>query len=100
MHYVYVIQNARVPEEFYIGFTSDLRQRMRQHNSGLNASTRGREWRLVYYEAYRSKRSAMRRERMLKHDGRVRRFLMQRVKESLLDDETREQFSGGTRDPG
>ena len=83
MHYVYVIQNAAAFDEFYIGFSSDLRQRFAQHNAGQNTSTRGRNWQLVYYEAYLNKSAAMKRERMLKHDGRVRRFLMDRIKDSI-----------------
>lgn len=83
MHYVYVIQNVAASDEFYVGFSSDLKRRFQQHNAGQNTSTRGRAWRLVYYEAYLNRGAAMKRERILKHDGRVRRFLMDRIKDSL-----------------
>jgi putative endonuclease len=85
MHYVYVIQNAAAFDEFYLGFSSDLRQRLGQHNAGQNTSTRGRNWRLVYYEAYLHRSAAAKRERILKYDGRVRRFLMDRIKDSLVE---------------
>lgn len=83
MFYVYVLQNEDRAAEFYIGWSSNLRQRFAQHQSGQNASTRGRCWRLVYYEAYQSPDAAMERERARKHDGRVRRFLMDRLKRHL-----------------
>ena len=84
MHYVYVLLSD-TDGRFYLGCTSDLRERVAQHNRGMNASTRGREWRLVYYEAYVSRSAAMTRERRLKHDGRVRQALMARVKASLSE---------------
>ena len=87
MHYVYVLVRKHDEPESYIGFTSDLRQRFEQHNSGRNTSTRGRLWRLAYYEAYLSKKSAQKRERLLKHNGRSRKFLMQRVWDSLSEDD-------------
>ena len=34
-------------------------------------------------KAYLDEKSARHRERMLKHDGRIRRYLMERVKESV-----------------
>ena len=83
MHYVYVLQCTDREDEFYIGFSSNLRVRLEQHQAGENKSTRGRRWRLVYYEAYLTAAAARQRERVLKHDGRVRRFLMYRVKASL-----------------
>ena len=83
MYYVYVLQNEANATDYYVGYSSDLKQRLEEHNSGKNASTRGRRWRLVYYEAYLSETVARKRERLLKHDGRSRRVVMQRVEESL-----------------
>jgi predicted GIY-YIG superfamily endonuclease len=84
MHYLYVLRSKSNHADFYVGATSDLRQRVTSHNEGRNASTRGRQWELVYYEAYRSREAAFERERILKHDGRVRRFLMERLKKHLV----------------
>jgi len=73
MYYVYVIvSDNRRP---YVGFTTDLRRRFQEHNEGRNTSTRGRQWKLAYYEAFRSESDARRRESKLKQDGRSRRFL-------------------------
>ena len=80
MYYVYVLFNEENPKDTYLGYSSDLRKRVMQHNSGMNASTRGRQWQLVYYEAYVSEKVARLREKRLKHDGRVKRFLFERIR--------------------
>ena len=80
MYYVYLIVNERGDK--YIGYTSDLKDRLNRHNKGEVRSTRGHEWKLVYYEAYRSKSDAIRREKALK-DGRAKYWLMERVRESV-----------------
>ena len=89
MHYVYVLVSESNKPENYIGETSDLRIRFEQHNSGKNASTRGRKWRLVYYEAYASKKAAQKRERLLKKNGRSRQLLMRRIWKSLSEDDAK-----------
>ena len=81
MYYVYLLLSER--EEKYIGFTQDLEKRLKKHNSGESKYTRGRTWRLVYYEAYASRSDAMKREKRLKQDGRSRYALMKRVEDSI-----------------
>ena len=83
MYYVYVIQDIEDEAKFYTGFSSNLRKRLEAHNAGINKSTRSRHWRLVYYEAYLTEQAARDRERVLKHDGRVKRFLMDRIRKHL-----------------
>ena len=83
VHYVYVLQSVTDAGDFYVGFSSDLRRRFEERNSGRNVSTRHSRWRLVYYEAYVLERAARKREASIKNDGRVRRFLMDRVKRGL-----------------
>ncbi len=66
MFYVYVLESLR-GGNLYIGFTSDLKKRLQEHNQGLNSSTRRYgKWRLIYYEAALSKPDAVRRESYLK----------------------------------
>jgi len=81
MFYVYLIQNEQ--KKFYIGSTNNLKRRFKEHNDGKNVSTRSHDWKLVYYEAYTTMNAARDREKKLKHDGRVRRFLMERIKTHL-----------------
>ena len=71
MYYVYIITDGK--GQIYTGYTSDLKERLTAHNQGKNRSTRRRKWKLVYYEAYLSKRDARKREKQLKADGRARR---------------------------
>jgi putative endonuclease len=85
MFYVYVIQSEKDADRFYIGYSADLRQRLKQHNENSNRSTRGGKWRLVYYEAYLTRGAAIQRERVLKGDGRTRRHLMERIRQMLKD---------------
>ena len=80
MYFVYLLVSD--DNRTYTGYTSDLKQRLRDHNAGKSGYTRGKKWHLVYYEAYASKEDAVRRERRLK-DGRARRQLRLRVSRSL-----------------
>jgi putative endonuclease len=59
----------------YIGYSSDLKKRLKQHRAGLSfaISYRG-PWKLIYYEAYAEETDARGRERNLK-SGRGRRLL-------------------------
>ena len=82
MYYVYVIQNVTVPDDFYLGSTPDLKRRLKEHNEDKGYYTSGGQWRVVYYEAYMSLKTARNRERSLKK-GKARILLMQRIKESL-----------------
>jgi putative endonuclease len=51
----------------YIGYSSDVFQRLEQHNAGENASTKFRRpLKLIFYEAYLYKEDAIRREKYFK----------------------------------
>lgn len=80
MFYNYVLKSNKF-DEIYIGFTSDLKRRLEEHNQGLNLSTkRYKPWKLIYYEACLNKDDSMRRERYLK-TTQGRRLLQRRLKE-------------------
>jgi putative endonuclease len=60
----------------YVGWTTDLERRLKEHNSGAGAkSTRGRNWVLLYAERYDARRAAMSREWHLKRDREFRKLL-------------------------
>ncbi len=83
MSYVYVLVEE-ASRNVYIGFSADLKKRIRQHTGGWGAqTTRHGTWHLVYYEAYADEGDARRRELRLKHDGRARRQLYTRIQSSL-----------------
>ena len=80
MYYFYVLRNRDNASDYYTGSTNDLKRRLAEHNSEQQASTRGRSWELVYYEAYQSERVAREREQKIKRNGRMRTLLMSRIK--------------------
>jgi len=73
MFYVYILKN-RVRDNIYIGYTSDLRRRLKEHIA--------KKPELIYYEAFKSEKDARTRERMLKQGQTIRR-LKERLKNSL-----------------
>jgi putative endonuclease len=82
MHYVYVLQSVR-DRGFYIGYTSNLRTRLRQHSEGNSLATSHRgPWKLIYYEAYLEQADALGRKKYLK-SGAGRRFLRSQLKNYL-----------------
>ena len=49
--------------KFYTGYTSDLKRRMIEHNSGGNTTTKkSLPIKLIFYEAFLSEKDAKRRE--------------------------------------
>jgi putative endonuclease len=66
MFHVYVLQSETTGHH-YVGHTSDLTQRVGQHNNGITKSTKNRgPWKLLHQEHFPAKAEAMRRERFLK----------------------------------
>jgi len=64
----------------YVGWTTDLDQRLKAHNAGTGAkSTRGRTWVLLYAERYKTRPQAMSREWYLKRDRKFRKTLTSNV---------------------
>lgn len=65
-YYVYLLQSKK-NNQFYIGYTSNLKRRLIEHNDGENFSTKSaRPWDLIFFEGYRDDNDAKRRERYLK----------------------------------
>ena len=66
MYYVYILQSA-VDDRIYIGQTSDLKRRVKEHQVGKGYTTRKYGGvRLVFYEAFASKEDSLRREKYFK----------------------------------
>ena len=79
-YYVYVLESMKDGKQ-YIGFTSDLRKRMDQHQQGKSFATAPRRpFSLAYYEACRSRIDAVRREQYFKH-SEGRRYLAKRLRD-------------------
>jgi putative endonuclease len=66
MYYVYVLR-SQLDGKLYIGYTTNLRNRMQKHNNGEVTSTKSRRpFELIFYEGYKSMEDAKRRERYFK----------------------------------
>jgi len=83
MYYVYLFQCVD-DKSWYIGYSVNLKQRVERHNKGDGARTTSRKknWKLIYYEAYLDERDAKGRERFLK-SGSGRRFLKKQLSHFL-----------------
>lgn len=75
--FVYVLGSEdRGGTRTYVGWTTDLDRRLKEHNAGTGArSTRGRRWVLLYAERYATRPEAMSREWRLKRDRKFRKSL-------------------------
>ena len=75
--YVYLISSRDKKRTIsYVGYTKDIKQRIRLHNSSKGAKfTKGRIWKLKYYKSYNSKNEAMREEYKLKKNIKLRNIL-------------------------
>jgi putative endonuclease len=74
MYFVYVLL-SKVYKTRYIGSTSNIENRLKEHNSGKVRYTKGRmPWDLIYSETFTSRGEAMKREKYLK-TGQGRMFL-------------------------
>ena len=80
-YFVYLIGSLKNSKsKTYVGWTKDLNERLRKHNSGKGAkSTKGRKWKIIYHEIFNSKEKAMRREYYLKKDRILRSKLRKKI---------------------
>lgn len=66
MYYVYILFSEK-DGKLYTGFTPDLKERIKKHNSGYVLATKNRRpLKLIYYESYSTELDAKRREKFLK----------------------------------
>ena len=80
MFYVYLIKSSLASEIFYVGYTTNLEQRLETHNSGGSVHTaKMKPWELVMYFGFVDKLKAQQFEAYLKsQSGRAfakKRFL-------------------------
>ena len=76
-YYVYLILTLNNNKPIsYVGYTNNLLKRIKLHNAGKGAKfTKGRKWKLAYYEICKNKIEAMKREYSLKKDRKLRIFI-------------------------
>ena len=65
----------------YVGFTNNLKKRLKLHNEGKGAKfTRGRQWRIIYTEKYKTINEAKSREYYMKKDRKFRNLIKEQYK--------------------
>jgi len=79
LYYTYILR-SEVDDNFYTGYTKNLRRRITEHELGQVASTRNRRpLKLIYFEACLSQSDALHREKYLKsYHGKM--FIHNRLK--------------------
>ncbi len=83
-HYVYVLLSKK-DDKLYIGYTQNLKERLKKHNAGKNFSTKPRlPLVLIYTETCLNEEDAKRREGYLK-TTQGRRFLKLRLRKFLMN---------------
>jgi predicted GIY-YIG superfamily endonuclease len=67
VYYVYLIESLSAQGERYVGMTTDLKQRLREHNQGKSSHTaKFSRWKLITYVAFTDRANAQAFERYLK----------------------------------
>ena len=80
-YYVYVLKSIEEKTVTYVGYTSDIKKRIKLHNLGKGAKfTRGRKWKLIYKEKFNSKKEAILREYYIKKN----RLLRNKIKKKYI----------------
>ena len=77
VYYVYLLKSYDKSKlTTYVGYTNDLKKRLNMHNSGKGAKfTRGRKWKIIYAEKFKTKSEAISREYYIKNNRRFRNLL-------------------------
>ena len=76
MYFVYVLFSEELNKR-YIGSTQDVKNRLKEHNTGKSKFTKaGIPWKMIYQESFQTNQEAKHRELFLK-SGVGRKFLDQ-----------------------
>lgn len=80
--YIYILQSEK-DNQFYTGYTKNLKERLEKHNAGKVDSTRNRiPLKLVYFEGCLNQQDATHREKYLKTSW-GKRYTKERMKNYL-----------------
>lgn len=83
MFFTYLLENQN-DKSWYIGFTSDLKKRIKDHQNGRGGKTTKSKsgWKLIYFEFYLNKKDAVGREKFLK-SGSGRNYIKKQIRNYL-----------------
>ena len=76
-YYVYLLLTKSGKKYIsYVGYTSNLINRLKKHNSSNGAKfTKGRKWKVIYSRKYNNKSTALKEEYKLKKDYKKRKII-------------------------
>ena len=79
-YFVYVLGTCKSSKFItYVGYTNDLKKRLLLHNKGKGAKfTRGRCWKIIHKEIFRTKKEAISREYYIKRNRKLRNLIKSR----------------------
>ena len=83
-YYVYLLITTNNKKTIsYVGYTSNLSNRIKLHNNGKGAKfTKGRQWKLIYSKRYNNKNKALSEEYKLKKNFILRAKIKNKYFES------------------
>ena len=76
-YYVYLLLTKSGKKHIsYVGYTNNLINRLKKHNSSNGAKfTKGRKWKVIYSKKYNNKSTALKEEYKLKKDYKKRKII-------------------------
>ena len=78
MYYVYLLNSIEDPDQIYIGYTVNISNRLRIHNTGGSPHTaKYRPWNMIAFTGFMEKSTAINFEKYLKSQS-GRAFIMKR----------------------
>jgi len=82
-NYITYVLQSKLDKNFYVGYTTNLRKRLEEHNSGKVKSTNSRRpFDLIYYEVCHNQTDSLHREKYLK-SSYGKRYIKNRLKNYL-----------------
>ena len=79
IYHVYMLKSKSFKPVTYVGYTNNLKKRIGLHNTGKGAKfTKGRKWKLIYKEKFKSKKEAISREYYIKNNRRLRQQIIKK----------------------
>jgi len=84
-YFIYILKSLK-DNNLYTGYTSDLKKRVEEHNSGKVISTKSRiPLKLIYFEGCLNQKDATHREKYLKTSW-GKRYLKERLRNFLTNE--------------
>ena len=82
-YYVYVLGSHNKAKFItYVGYTNNLNRRLNLHNTGRGAKfTKGRQWKIIYTEKFKTINEAKSREYYIKKNRKLRNLIKERFNE-------------------